>query len=144
MSIESYTPDVFDDYTSRRCVAFLEGYCAAKGITTKQLADDIDHFEVALHCYDEWKKSESERSYFLDHLNFDKDKIMMKCRRNNFDFTKSICIRMHDPANEFRSTAIGLNENGVIILAEAYGDLTELLIKYGERRKQLRTITQEA
>jgi len=133
--IVSQWSDVWNRYTSPKCDAFLEGYCAAKGITTKELASDIDHFEIATQAFDDWCKTSD--NYVVDHFNFEAEKTIMSAKHHNVDFTKCIVVRLNDPGAEFRSSAVGLTQDGELVVAEVYGDIHELFMRYGQRRNHL-------
>lgn len=50
-------------HTDLECLAFVEGYCYGKSISTQQLANSVDHFDIVLDLYDKYK------------IEMDKDKI---------------------------------------------------------------------
>jgi hypothetical protein len=45
-------------YASQECQEFVEKYCNEKGITSQELANDVDHFDLVLNLFDEHLKSE--------------------------------------------------------------------------------------
>lgn len=48
--LKEFTGD--NTYTTKECEFFIEKYCIQHNISSKDLAGDIDHFELVLSLYD--------------------------------------------------------------------------------------------
>lgn len=45
-------------YMSKECEEFIEKYCLEKNITSQELANDADHFDLVLNLFDNSLKNE--------------------------------------------------------------------------------------